>query len=335
VASPRERDLEVGVLHQDGPLQASELGARGQAEILEQPHAQLLVAGESVGLAPGPVERPHVRGAQPLPSRMAPHQLVELSDERGVLTESEAGVHQVLQRRDTLLLQPPGERQSERLVGVVGQRGPTPEGQRVGEPGSSGGRRGSGPGLGHDRCEPLGVDRVGVDPQLVSRRGGGDQVPAPRFGLLQRPPELRDLGVESTARLGRGVAVPQVLDQPVGRDRLAGMDEQVGQQGTDLRPGNRDSRATVVPHRERPEQAEPHAETVPPASGSRPSAGGQRFARPLPEPPCTDDADGLVVIALPCLVYAMDPTVLNLALPALSADLQPSSSELLWIVDTR
>jgi DHA2 family multidrug resistance protein-like MFS transporter len=31
----------------------------------------------------------------------------------------------------------------------------------------------------------------------------------------------------------------------------------------------------------------------------------------------------------------MDPTVLNLALPALSADLQPSSSELLWIVDTR
>jgi len=40
-----------------------------------------------------------------------------------------------------------------------------------------------------------------------------------------------------------------------------------------------------------------------------------------------------VVIALPCLVYAMDLTVLNLALPALSADLQPSSSELLWIVD--
>jgi DHA2 family multidrug resistance protein-like MFS transporter len=42
---------------------------------------------------------------------------------------------------------------------------------------------------------------------------------------------------------------------------------------------------------------------------------------------------GLAVIALPCLVYAMDLTVLNLALPALSADLQPSSSQLLWIVD--
>jgi DHA2 family multidrug resistance protein-like MFS transporter len=42
---------------------------------------------------------------------------------------------------------------------------------------------------------------------------------------------------------------------------------------------------------------------------------------------------GLAVIALPCLVYAMDLTVLNLALPALSQDLHPSSSQLLWIVD--
>jgi DHA2 family multidrug resistance protein-like MFS transporter len=42
---------------------------------------------------------------------------------------------------------------------------------------------------------------------------------------------------------------------------------------------------------------------------------------------------GLAIIALPCLVYAMDLTVLNLALPAISADLKPSSSQLLWIID--
>ncbi|QHE88626.1 MFS transporter [Hydrogenophaga sp. BPS33] len=41
----------------------------------------------------------------------------------------------------------------------------------------------------------------------------------------------------------------------------------------------------------------------------------------------------LGVIALPCLVYAMDLTVLNLALPAISTDLRPSASQLLWIVD--
>ena len=42
---------------------------------------------------------------------------------------------------------------------------------------------------------------------------------------------------------------------------------------------------------------------------------------------------GLMVIALPCLLYSMDLTVLNLSVPAISADLAPSSSQLLWIVD--
>jgi MFS transporter, DHA2 family, multidrug resistance protein len=42
---------------------------------------------------------------------------------------------------------------------------------------------------------------------------------------------------------------------------------------------------------------------------------------------------GLAVIALPCLLYAMDLTVLTLAVPSLTADLRPSATQLLWIVD--
>jgi MFS transporter, DHA2 family, multidrug resistance protein len=42
---------------------------------------------------------------------------------------------------------------------------------------------------------------------------------------------------------------------------------------------------------------------------------------------------GLAVIALPCLLYSMDLTVLYLAVPSLTADLEPSSAELLWITD--
>src|SRR4029453_10395704 len=38
-------------------------------------------------------------------------------------------------------------------------------------------------------------------------------------------------------------------------------------------------------------------------------------------------------LGLPCVVYAMDLTVLSLAVPSLSADLHPSSTQLLWIVD--
>jgi DHA2 family multidrug resistance protein-like MFS transporter len=42
---------------------------------------------------------------------------------------------------------------------------------------------------------------------------------------------------------------------------------------------------------------------------------------------------GLAVIALACILYVMDLTVLHLAVPAISADLRPSSSQLLWIID--
>jgi DHA2 family multidrug resistance protein-like MFS transporter len=42
---------------------------------------------------------------------------------------------------------------------------------------------------------------------------------------------------------------------------------------------------------------------------------------------------GLAVLALACLLYVMDLTVLHLAVPSLSADLEPTSSQLLWIID--
>src|SRR5688572_10231033 len=42
---------------------------------------------------------------------------------------------------------------------------------------------------------------------------------------------------------------------------------------------------------------------------------------------------GLGVLALACLLYVMDLTVLHLAVPVISADLQPTSAQLLWIID--
>jgi DHA2 family multidrug resistance protein-like MFS transporter len=41
----------------------------------------------------------------------------------------------------------------------------------------------------------------------------------------------------------------------------------------------------------------------------------------------------MAILALPCLLYSMDLTVLNLAMPEISADLAPSAIQLLWIVD--
>ncbi len=42
---------------------------------------------------------------------------------------------------------------------------------------------------------------------------------------------------------------------------------------------------------------------------------------------------GLAVLSLACLLYVMDLTVLDLAIPAITGDLRPSSSQLLWIID--
>lgn len=42
---------------------------------------------------------------------------------------------------------------------------------------------------------------------------------------------------------------------------------------------------------------------------------------------------GLCVLSLACVLYAMDLTVLHLAVPQISADLHPTSSQLLWIMD--
>src|SRR3990170_5587 len=42
---------------------------------------------------------------------------------------------------------------------------------------------------------------------------------------------------------------------------------------------------------------------------------------------------GLAVIAIACLLYVMDLSVLYLAVPSLTRDLAPSSAQLLWITD--
>ncbi len=47
----------------------------------------------------------------------------------------------------------------------------------------------------------------------------------------------------------------------------------------------------------------------------------------------TADWVGLSVLALACLLYVMDLTVLHLALPQISEQLAPSSAQLLWIID--
>jgi DHA2 family multidrug resistance protein-like MFS transporter len=56
---------------------------------------------------------------------------------------------------------------------------------------------------------------------------------------------------------------------------------------------------------------------------------------PMTNPPLAGRREwiGLAVLALACLLYVMDLTVLHLAVPSISEDLKPSSAQLLWIID--
>src|SRR5215217_781087 len=56
------------------------------------------------------------------------------------------------------------------------------------------------------------------------------------------------------------------------------------------------------------------------SAGSAPSAGRREWI-------------GLAVLALPTLLIGLDMTALHLAVPSLSADLAPTSTQLLWITD--
>ena len=54
---------------------------------------------------------------------------------------------------------------------------------------------------------------------------------------------------------------------------------------------------------------------------------------PVEKPATRREWLGLAVLMLPTVLLALDMTVLHLAAPHLSADLQPTSAELLWILD--
>lgn len=67
---------------------------------------------------------------------------------------------------------------------------------------------------------------------------------------------------------------------------------------------------------------------------------GNALTAGLPDASCTHPARagsrewlGLAVLALPTLLLGLDATLLYLALPALAADLAPSSTQALWIMD--
>src|SRR5262245_4206906 len=102
--------------------------------------------------------------------------------------------------------------------------------------------------------------------------------------------------------------------------------------------GSRHPRGRLTPPAHRKPSATRPADEFPASSRSQratSTAGERSMTASLTTPRLAGRREwiGLAVLALACLLYVMDLTVLHLAVPAISEALHPTSAQLLWIID--
>ena len=185
-------------------------------------------------------------------------ELLELAYEGGVVSEFELGVDPVLLRGDPQLLEAGGFEPGEVLLVEVGERGSAPELEGFAEQPCFRGRLGVS-GLLQQPFEAVAVDGVLRQGEPIAGRSrdkdvSPDQLPQRGDGVLERPGRRR-----------RRALAPEVGDQPVGGDGLAGPQCQRGQERTLLPPRQRND-PVGAPQLERAEQADVHGRVVTPST---------------------------------------------------------------------
>ena len=257
-APPRRRGrraAEGGVVHEDGLLELPQLRTGLTPDRFDQGLAGLPVGRQRVRLAAAAVESEHQLRGEPLARRMLGHERPQLADELRVPPGGEVRLDALLQRRQPLLLQPRDLRLRERLELEPGQRRSAPEPERraqmvPGLPGASALQRPP-PFLELTR-EALRVELVRPHAQYVAGRSRHERVRLPEC-LAQ----AGHVNVHRLDRAGRRVLAPQRHREPIGADRLVGMQQQGRQDDARLDSVQRD-RTGLAAHLERPEYLELH-----------------------------------------------------------------------------
>lgn len=186
-------------------------------------------------------------------------ELLQLADDVRVPAEGEIGLDPPLERGQAQLLEPGDRRLRERLVGEVGERWAAPEGeglaQHVGRRiGISGGER---PLARFDELlEPIQIEPARLDAEQVAA-SVGDEV-CVRPAIVEYAAELQDVVLNDLRGRRRRLLAPELVDDPVGRERLVAMEEEQGEQGALLAAPKRDLPFTLA-NGERAENAEVHA----------------------------------------------------------------------------
>ena len=288
------RAVQRLVLAEDPTLELLQRRARLDSKLVDEEAPRLLVHVECLRLPPRPVEGDHELAPQPFPERLCGGERLELTDELGVAPAGEIGLDASLHAREPELLETVGRALCERVVREVGQGWSAPELERA-SAGHGRGRRVARVELalafGEQRLEALQVQLGWPDAQEVSRRLGhkGPERLVLCPVRLEQLAECRDIALDSRLRLARRLALPQLLDQDIGRHEPIGVQEQERQNGA-LLGASQCKRFPVAARAERTQDPELEraagAHLVAPDTNQEPSpclAAGQRASSAAPD----------------------------------------------------
>ena len=209
---------------------------------------------ECIRLASVPVQRKHQLASQALAEGVIAHERLELGDDLTLTTERKIRVDPVLERREPKLLESRDFGLRKIRVCKLGERGPTPETERLGECCGCGRvvavRKQLAPAL-DESLEPRCVELVHVEDCGVAVDACLDH------GLADCFPQLRDVDLDILWCGRRRSAVPESLDEPFVRDGLATVENEQGEQRGLLAAAHRQAIASI-PDLERAEQADVH-----------------------------------------------------------------------------
>ena len=260
-ARPRLGGQLVG---EDAALELACLGGGLQAQ-LAQRGGERAIGGQRLDLAAGAIQRDHQRPREVLVQRVLGGEPFELAGRLRRRPSVDERARPVRLGPPAQLVEAPDLGLGEVDAGQLRERRPAPQRQRFVE-GAQPDGRGQRRGPVHQRLEASRVHLLGRDLQPVAgagtrQRGGGQEPAQVRQAHRQR------------ARRGAGIDPgPRGLQQRVGRDRAAGVEQQAAEDEA-LLGSRRRGRAGAV-DLQRPEHAELHAATIPPSRCGRRAVGG-------------------------------------------------------------
>ena len=266
--------VERRILHKDRLLEPLQSLARVEAELVAQRRARFLHHGERVRLATGPVQGEHQQLAQPLAQRVVADERLQLGDRLAVSTDREVGLQAMLERDEAQRFQPADLVARERLVAEVRQRRAAPQRERAAQHLARLGRGPSGkqlPALVQQPLEPLQIERAVLDPHQVAER------PRLDHPIAERLPQLRHVHLQRLDRSRGRLLIPQRINEPLRRHRLARVQQQDRKQRALLRRPQLEL-GPVLPDRQRTENPEFHPTNVTPATNKLKAHRARPFA---------------------------------------------------------